>query len=399
MKNNQYCVIMAGGHLNRFWPISREGMPGHFLDISGTGKSLVRMAYERCLGVVPEENILIITLGKFKGIINEQIPELPKENLLLEPYARRTAPCIAYATYTLLKRNPNAVMAATPADIIVNDEQLFKETMTHALDYAEKNPVLVTLGVKPDRPDTEYGYIQAVGGKGACNSGDPVKVKTFTEKPDAEIADVFFRSGEFFWNSGIFVWQASVIKEEMERYIPEITRLFDGWEGALGSPAEEVFIERAYTDCIKLSIDYGVMEKTDRAWVYPIQFGWSDIDSWENYYSSIRSKDQDGNISNTQMKILQNDKRNIILTKNKNKLLMIRGLEDCLVVDTDDVLLICPRDDKQYKELVNSTRMPGYDKYRYKIAEGSQCPPLLFLFALSYIEMKFIQLRLVDGRR
>ena len=329
MKNNQYCVIMAGGHLNRFWPISREGMPGHFLDISGTGKSLVRMAYERCLGVVPEENILIITLGKFKGIINEQIPELPKENLLLEPYARRTAPCIAYATYTLLKRNPNAVMAATPADIIVNDEQL-----------------------------------QAVGGKGACNSGDPVKVKTFTEKPDAEIADVFFRSGEFFWNSGIFVWQASVIKEEMERYIPEITRLFDGWEGALGSPAEEVFIERAYTDCIKLSIDYGVMEKTDRAWVYPIQFGWSDIDSWENYYCSIRSKDQDGNISNTQMKILQNDKRNIILTKNKNKLLMIRGLEDCLVVDTDDVLLICPRDDKQYKELVNSTRMPGYDKYR-----------------------------------
>ena len=364
MKNNQYCVIMAGGHLNRFWPISREGMPGHFLDISGTGKSLVRMAYERCLGVVPEENILIITLGKFKGIINEQIPELPKENLLLEPYARRTAPCIAYATYTLLKRNPDAVMAATPADIIVNDEQLFKETMTHALDYAEKNPVLVTLGVKPDRPDTEYGYIQAVGGKGACSSGDPVKVKTFTEKPDAEIADVFFRSGEFFWNSGIFVWQASVIKEEMERYIPEITRLFDGWEGALGSPAEEVFIERAYTDCIKLSIDYGVMEKTDRAWVYPIQFGWSDIDSWENYYSSIQRKDQDGNISNTQMKILQNDKRNIILTKNKDKLLMIRGLEDCLVVDTDDVLLICPRDDKQYKELVNSTRMPGYDKYR-----------------------------------
>ena len=219
------------------------------------------MAYERCLGVVPEENILIITLGKFKDIINEQIPELPKENLLLEPYARRTAPCIAYATYTLLKRNPDAVMAATLTDIIVNDEQLFKETMTHALDYAEKNPVLVTLGVKPDRPDTEYGYIQAVGGKGACSSGDPVKVKTFTEKPDAEIADVFFRSGEFFWNSGIFVWQASVIKEEMERYIPEITRLFDGWEGALGSPAEEVFIERAYTDCIKLSIDYGVMEK------------------------------------------------------------------------------------------------------------------------------------------
>lgn len=355
---------MAGGHLNRFWPISREGMPGHFMDISGTGKSLVRKAYDRCTGVVPAENIIVITLAKFKDIIKEQIPELPEENLLLEPYARRTAPCVAYSTYHLLKRNPHAVAAVTPADLVINDEKLFKETLTNALDYAEKNPVLMTLGIKPSRPDTEYGYIQVVGGKDACNSLEPVKVKTFTEKPDAQIAEVFYRSGEFFWNSGIFVWQAGVIKEEMEKYIPEITRLFDGWEGALGSSAEKVFIERAYTDCVKLSIDYGVMEKTDRAWLYPVHFGWSDIDSWENFYSSISNKDSDGNIANTSKVILQNDKRNIILTKDKEKLLILRGLEDCIVVDTEDVLLICPRDDKQYKELVNSTRMPGYDKYR-----------------------------------
>ena len=355
---------MAGGHLNRFWPISREGMPGHFMDISGTGKSLVKMAYDRCTGVVPAENIIVITLAKFKDIIKEQIPELPEENLLLEPYARRTAPCVAYSTYHLLKRDPHAVVAVTPADLVINDEKLFKETLTNALDYAEKNPVLMTLGIKPSRPDTEYGYIQVVGGKDACNSLEPVKVKTFTEKPDAQIAEVFYRSGEFFWNSGIFVWQAGVIKEEMEKYIPEITRLFDGWEGALGSSAEKVFIERAYTDCVKLSIDYGVMEKTDRAWLYPVHFGWSDIDSWENFYSSISNKDSDGNISNTSKVILQNDKRNIILTKDKEKLLILRGLEDCIVVDTEDVLLICPRDDKQYKELVNSTRMPGYDKYR-----------------------------------
>ena len=355
---------MAGGHLNRFWPISREDMPGHFMDISGTGKSLVRMAYDRCEGVVPKENIIVITLAKFKDIIREQIPELPEENLLLEPYARRTAPCIAYSTYSLLKRDPHAVVAVTPADIIIDDEQLFKETLANALDYAEKNPVLMTLGIKPSRPDTEYGYIQATGGKEACNSGEPVKVKTFTEKPDQAIADVFYRSGEFFWNSGIFVWQAEVIKEEMEKYIPEITRLFDGWEGALGSQAEKVFIERAYTDCVKLSIDYGVMEKTDRAWLYPVHFDWSDIDSWENYYSSISRKDGNGNISNNPRRILQNSDRNIILTRGKDKLVVIRGLEDCIVVDTDDVLLICPRDDKQYKELVNSTRMPGYDKYR-----------------------------------
>ncbi len=364
MKNNQYCIIMAGGHLNRFWPISREDLPGHFRDISGTGRSLVRMAYDRCVGVVPPENILIITLAKFKDIIREQIPELPENNLLLEPYARRTAPCIAYSTYTLLKRDPMAVVAMTPADLVINDEVLFKETLTNALDYAAENPILMTLGIRPDRPDTEYGYIQVSGGKEACAENKPMKVKTFTEKPDAEIAKAFFRSGEFFWNSGIFVWQANVIKEEMEKYIPEVTRLFDGWEGALGSPSETAFIERAYTDCVKLSIDYGVMEKTDRAWIFPVHFGWSDIDSWENFYTSIQNKDSDGNISNAKEKLLQNDKRNIVLTNNKKKLLAIRGLEDFIVVDTDDVLLICPRDDKQYKELISGTRMPGFDKYR-----------------------------------
>lgn len=355
---------MAGGHLNRFWPISREGMPGHFMDISGTGKSLVRMAYERCLGIVPQENIFVITLSKYRDIIRTQIPELPGGNLLLEPYARRTGPCIAYSTYYILKKDPDAVIACTPADIIIRDENLFKETLTNALNYASENPILLTLGVKPNRPDTEYGYIQVVGGKNAGNENRPVKVKTFTEKPSAEIAKAFYKSGEFYWNSGIFVWQGNIIKEEMEKYIPEITELFDGWEGALGTAEEKAFVERVYTDCTKLSIDYGVMEKTDRAWLYPVNFGWSDIDSWENYYSSIQNKDSDGNISNAPMRILQNDRRNIILTGDKNKLMMIKGLEDFIVVNTEDVLLICPRDDKQYKELVNSTRMPGYEKYR-----------------------------------
>ena len=364
MKQNQYCVIMAGGHLNRFWPISREDMPGHFMDITGSGRSLVRMAYDRCRGVVPQENIFVLTLSKFKDIIKAQIPELSENNLLLEPYGRRTGPCVAYSTYSLLKRDPSAVVAMTPADIIVRDEFQFKQALTNALDYASIHPVLMTLGIKPDRPDTEYGYIQAVGGKEACQKNEPVKVKTFTEKPDADIAEVFFKSGEFFWNSGIFVWKASVIKEEMEKYMPEITRLFDGWEGALGTSAENIFIERAYTDCTKISIDYAVMEKTDRAWLYPVHFGWSDIDSWENLYSCVGEHRSDSNITNTSQKILQSCCKDIILASDKEKLIAIRGMENFIVIDTDDVLLICPRDDKQYKELVNSTRMPGYDKYR-----------------------------------
>ena len=355
---------MAGGHLNRFWPISREDMPGHFLDITGNGKSLVRMAYDRCVGVVPTENIIVITLEKFKDIIREQIPELPEENLLLEPYGRRTGPCVAYSTYALLKRDPSAVVAVTPADLFINDVVQFREALANALDYATEHPVLMTLGIKPDRPDTDYGYIQAVGGKEACMKNEPVKVKTFTEKPNQEIADVFFKSGEFFWNTGIFVWKAAVIKEEMEKYMPNITCLFDGWEGALGTQAETVFVERAYTDCAKISIDYAVMEKTDRAWLYPVHFGWTDIDNWDNLYSCVGSRTADSNITNMPQKILQNCSKDIILMSDKKKLVAIRGMENFIVIDTDDVLLICPRDDKQYKELVNSTRMPGYDKYR-----------------------------------
>ena len=364
MRQNNYCVIMAGGHLNRFWPISREDMPGHFLDITGNGKSLVRMAYDRCVGVVPTENIIVITLEKFKDIIREQIPELPEENLLLEPYGRRTGPCVAYSTYAPLKRTPSAVVAVTPADLFINDVDQFREALANALDYATEHPVLMTLGIKPDRPDTDYGYIQAVGGKEACMKNEPVKVKTFTEKPNQEIADVFFKSGEFFWNTGIFVWQAAVIKDEMEKYMPNITCLFNGWEGVLGTQAETVFVERAYTDCAKISIDYAVMEKTDRAWLYPVHFGWTDIDSWDNLYSCVGNRASDSNISNMQQKILQNCSKDIILTSDKKKLVAIRGMENFIVIDTDDVLLICPRDDKQYKELVNSTRMPGYDKYR-----------------------------------
>ena len=165
MNSNQYCIIMAGGHLNRFWPISREDMPGHFLDISGNGKSLVRMAYDRCVGVVPQENIIVVTLSKFKDLVVKQIPELSEENLLLEPYGRRTGPCVAYSTYTLLKRNPEAVMAVTPSDLIIRDEDMFRKALSDALDYASANPVLMTLGVKPSSPDTEFGYIQAVGGR------------------------------------------------------------------------------------------------------------------------------------------------------------------------------------------------------------------------------------------
>lgn len=355
---------MAGGAGGRFWPMSRESRPKQFIDVSGKGKSLIRLAWERSLDLVPKENIFIITLARFRDLVFETIPEFPQENLLLEPYGRKTAPCIVYATYAILKRDPEAVIAMTPADQIIFDRDLYLKTMRDALSYAAVNPVLVTLGIVPSWPDPNYGYIQAAGGKAARNSDRPVPVKTFTEKPAPGIAEVFCKSEEFFWNAGIFIWQASVIRAECERYIPEITTLFSGWESALGSPAETVFLERAYTDCAKQSIDYGVMEKTDRAWVYPARFRWSDIDNWDALHKNYPDKDPNGNILRTERPMLDQTENSIILAENRSKMMAVKGLKDYIVIDTPDVLLICPRDDESYRDFTGNLAMPGYQDVR-----------------------------------
>ena len=364
MNEHQYCVIMAGGYGNNFWPVTRESRPKQFIYLSGSRQSLVKAAYERCLQIVPKENILLITLARFRDFVFESIPDFPEENLLLEPYGRKTAPCIVYATYAILKRDPQAVVAMIPADQIIFDTEGFHRTMRDVLNYAGSHDVLVTLGVVPTRPDPNFGYIQVAGGKAARNADKPVPVKTFTEKPNAEIARVFCQSGEFLWNSGIFIWQAQVIRTECERYIPEITTLFSGWDGALGTTAQQEFLERAYTDCAKQSIDYGVMEKTERAWVYPARFGWADIDSWESLYASFPGRDDNGNVNNTDRPYLEDCSGSMLIADDRRKVLAIKGLKDYLVLDTPDVLLICPRDDAQYRDFVGDIFLPGYEDIR-----------------------------------
>ena len=278
--NNCYCVILAGGAGTRFWPVSKVARPKQFLEFANLGKSFLRMTYERFLKVVPQSNILVITAEKYRDLVLEHIPELAQENLLLEPYSRNTAPCIAYATYTLLSRNPDARVVVTPSDHYIDDEEAFAEVVRDAFEYIGTKDVLMTLGVVPTRPDTNYGYIQACGGRNSWLQTRPMQVKTFTEKPDRDMAKLFISTGEFFWNAGIFVWRASVIKEELEKHLPEVSSLFFGWERVFGTRFEADFVARAYTGCLNISIDYGVMEKTDRAWIYPVRFGWSDIGSW-----------------------------------------------------------------------------------------------------------------------
>ena len=361
--NNCYCVIMAGGSGTRFWPVSRASKPKQFIDIADTGKTFLRQTYDRFLQVVPQENILVVTAQKYAELVMEQIPELDRSNMLLEPYSRNTAPCIAYATYKLLQRNPDAHIVVTPADHAIDNEELFAETIKKAFGYIEENDVLMTLGVVPTRPDTNYGYVQAIGGKEAYKSDEPMQVKTFTEKPDKDMATLFISTGEFFWNAGIFLWKASTIKSEMERHLPEVTGLFNGWEMALGSKIEGEFIARAFTDCPNISIDYGVMEKTERAWIYPVKFGWSDIGTWESLYT-LQQKDQDGNAIAVDKTLIEESKDTLVLSTDKGKLIAVKGLEGFMVIDTPDALVICPKDDRSFKDFISGIAMPEFEKYR-----------------------------------
>lgn len=364
MNGNHYCIIMAGGTRSRFWPISREERPSQFLDLTGEGRSFLRMTYERCTGIVPAENIFVVTLERYRDHVLGQIPELAEDRLLLEPYGRNTAPCLTFAMYKLLSLNPDSVMAATPADLVISDDGLFRDTMDEAFRYASDNDVMMTLGVVPTAPDTNFGYIQVQGGRAAAKSDKPLKVKTFTEKPDEELAAVFCKSGEFFWNSGILVCRTAVIREEMEKYVPEVTSMFEGWEKSLGTGGEGDFIRRAYTDCPKVSIDYGVMEKTDRAWLYPAKFGWSDINCWESVYKLMPGKDGGGNAAYAGRLLSEDNRGSLIISRTPGKLVAVKGLENYIVVDTDDALLICPRDERVFRDFTSGLGMPDFEDFR-----------------------------------
>ncbi len=363
-RENYYCLILAGGYSNHFWPLTRESKPKQFLQFPSAELSFLKSTYQRCLKLVDKEHILVVALEKHADLIRENIPEISEENILLEPYARNTAVCIAYASSVLLKRNPNAVMMVSPSDLLISDEELFSKTLTQSLQYAEQSDILITLGIQPNRPDPNFGYIQIAGGKSPLMQDKLIKVKTFTEKPDIEIAKLFCKSGEFYWNSGIFIWKASVIYEELEKYTPQIMSVFKNLIQYVGTIEEKAFIRRAYTDCTSLSIDYGVMEKTDRAWIYPVDFGWSDIDNWDSLFESYHIKDDNDNIKLADKLIQKDLKRSIVVGKNKSKLIAIKGLEDYMVIDTEDVLLICPREEKSYRELLAELGISNFEEYK-----------------------------------
>ena len=361
-ESHEYCVILAGGTGVRFWPLSREDRPKQFLVSERDGKSFLRYTYDRMRTVFEEDHIYISTQMRYRSLIFEQLPDIPEDHLILEPYGRNTAPAIAFAAYTLLSRDPQAVMVVTPCDHVISDGEAFSAVIRKALKCAEYSDALFTLGIVPTSPNTNFGYVQV---EGAWSSGIPVKARTFTEKPSPELAQVFLDSGEFLWNSGIFIWSAQAILEEMDRCCPEITSLWKGWEKELGGIHATRFVERIYTDSPNISIDYAVLEKSDNLFVLPADFGWGDIGTWNSFYEYSPNKDESGNlVFVTGDKMLSDVSGDIVQTRDSRKLTVVKGLKDFLVVDTDDVLLICPREEQAIKDTLSMLKAPGFEEYK-----------------------------------
>lgn len=350
---------MAGGIGSRFWPMSRTGYPKQFLDILNTGRTLIQSTYDRFAAFIPKENIYIVTGQQYKEIVEEQLPELDAANILCEPSRKNTAPCIAYISFKLQELNANSNLICAPADHIVLDNTSFIKVCLEALDFTAKHKALLTLGMKPFYPNTGYGYIQHEEQSVADNI---YKVKTFTEKPDLELAKTFLASGDFLWNAGIFVWQTKNIIASFENNLPEIYELFESEKENLNSDSEQETIERIYPQCVNISIDFGILEKADNVYVIPSSFGWSDLGTWGSAYENIE-KDYWGNAVSGDNVIVIDAVKNMVYADN-NKLVLLQGLEDFIVVDTADALLICKKDKEQeIKEYLAEVKRNSGDKF------------------------------------
>jgi mannose-1-phosphate guanylyltransferase len=359
MNKHHYVAIMAGGIGSRFWPMSRTSLPKQFLDILGTGRTLIQQTFDRYSKFIRKENIYIVTAQEYVSILKKQLPDLPDENILAEPYRKNTAPCIAYTAFKLIKKDPKALMVAAPADNLILETDEFIKTARKALDFVDHINSLVTIGVKPTYPNTGYGYIQHDTVQAAP---DVHKVKTFTEKPNVEMAKAFIASGDFLWNAGIFTWKVKNIITALEKYEPELYELFAAEKDAFNTPKEKEAIEAIYPLCTNNSIDFAIMEKADNVFVIPATFGWSDLGTWNSAWEN-KEKDYFGNAV-VGKNVMVVDANNCMVHVPDNKLVLLQGLKDYIIVDTKDVLLICKKDKEQeIKEYVAEVKRNKGDKF------------------------------------
>ena len=353
---------MAGGIGSRFWPMSRSAHPKQFIDILGTGRTLLQQTFDRFRKLCPPENIFVVTNDAYNKLVQEQLPLVPKENILLEPSRKNTAPCIAYASYKIEQKNPNAITVVAPSDHFILKEENFVEAIASCYKKAESTDCLVTLGIMPTRPDTGYGYIQFKDSEISEADHEMKKVKTFTEKPDLEMARSLLQSGDFLWNSGIFVWSISSIIKAFEKHSADLAGLFREIAADYYTGKETVLIKQAYNNCKNISIDYAVMEKANNVYVRISEFGWSDLGTWGSLYEHIN---QDKNKNAVVGKnVMMYDSNNCIVHMQKDKVVVLQGMDDCIVVESDGILLICKKQDEQkIRFFVNDVMISKGDKY------------------------------------
>ncbi len=349
MNKNLYVVLMAGGVGVRFWPYSRNSKPKQFLDVLGTGKTLIQSTFERFLPICPAENIFVVTHEEHAPVVREQLPELQPSQILSEPMRKNTGACIAYASYKIQQLNPDAVVVVSPSDHLILKENEFLDVIKKAVDQASSDEKLITLGIKPTRPETGYGYIQYHTEKSFAK-----KVKTFTEKPELSLAKKFIESGDFVWNSGIFIWSVKAIVKAIQLHMPEMAEVFEEIKTTLATPQEKEAIAATYPQCKSISIDYGIMEKASNVYVCLGDFSWSDLGSWASIHE-ISPKDADNNV--IRANALTYETRNCIIKGSDNRLIVAQGLNGYLVGEFGNVFIVCEKDkEEQFRRFVSDVK-------------------------------------------
>ena len=341
MTNNNHVVIMAGGIGSRFWPMSTPECPKQFIDVMGCGRSLIQLTVERFRGVCEPAHVWVVTSQQYVDIVRQQLPEIPADNILAEPCRRNTAPCIAYVAWKIQQRYPQANIVVTPSDALVMDTVEFRRVISQALDFTATSNAIVTIGIRPSRPETGYGYIAA--GQAVENS-EICKVEQFKEKPNLEVAKSYLAAGNYLWNAGIFVWNVNTIVNSIKAYQPDLATIFDNLASALYTAQEHTVIEQQFPTCPNISIDYAVMEKSPDIFVHPADFGWSDLGTWGSLHTHI-AHDDNGNATVGNVALF--DSTNCIVHAPQNRRVVVQGLDGYIVAEKDGTLLICRLADEQ----------------------------------------------------
>lgn len=334
---------MAGGVGSRFWPMSQEHMPKQFLDVLGTGKTLIQMTYERLIRVVPKENVYVVTNKNYKDLVSKQI-DVSESQVLMEPQRKNTAPCIAYASHKIYDLNPDANLIVAPSDHLILKEDRFVKIIQEALQKSEEGSNIVTLGIKPSRPDTGYGYIQ-FDAAGDLVMGEVRDVKQFTEKPNRELAEIFLKSGDYFWNSGIFIWKAQTIINALSKFKPELNALFTSNSGEYNTDAEQEFVDLAFKHCEDISIDFAVLENAKNVYVVLANFGWSDLGTWGSLYTHLEKDIDENAVIGDQVHLF--DSEHCIVNVPEGKTVLLQGLKNYIVVEAEGILMVVKKDDEQ----------------------------------------------------